>query len=71
MKSLLGRLLTPPKPKTVSEAVVQTGELDVLTNVSYSKRRITKVDDQKAVGRWKVIKKELKERNLWDWKGEN
>ena len=40
------------------------GELTKLPNVRILMRRETPVDRDKAVGRWKVIEKELKARGL-------
>ncbi|KFY59076.1 hypothetical protein V496_05807 [Pseudogymnoascus sp. VKM F-4515 (FW-2607)] len=61
---LLGFMATPPKPKKVIEALAQRHTLFDLPNVKVHARRVTPVDKEKSVGRWKVIEKELEARGL-------
>ncbi|KFY07391.1 hypothetical protein V492_07171 [Pseudogymnoascus sp. VKM F-4246] len=61
---LLGFMATPPKPKKVIEALAQRDALFDLPNVKIHSRRVTPVDKEKSVGRWKVIEKELEARGL-------
>lgn len=63
-KALLNHLITKPKPRKLVEALVQKDELITLPNVSIYADRITPIDKETTVGRWKVIKKELEERGL-------
>lgn len=63
-KALLNHLLTKPKPRKLVDALVQRDELIALPNVSIYPERITPIDKETMVGRWKVIKKELEERGL-------
>lgn len=53
-----------PKPKSLAEELELTGRLDNLANVSLHSRRITTIDKEVAVGRWKVIEEELVKRGL-------
>ena len=63
-KALLSHLLTKTKPRKLVDALVQRDELIALPNVSIYPSRITPIDKETMVGRWKVIKKELEERGL-------
>ncbi|KAI9856000.1 MAG: hypothetical protein M1813_009325 [Trichoglossum hirsutum] len=62
--SLLNHLVTPPPPKKLAEVLGEDDTLVDLPNVRVFDRRVTPVDREKAVGRWKVIEKELEERGL-------
>lgn len=64
VKSLLSRLTTPPKPAKLVEALVQKEQLTSLPNVNIFGRRITPIDKEVRVGRWKLIEKELSRRGL-------
>lgn len=64
VSDLLGHLATPPKPRRVIEALAQKEALFNLPNVKVYGRRVTPVDKEKSVGRWKVIEKELQARGL-------
>lgn len=57
-------LVTPPKPKKLAEQIEQSSILPELPNVKVYPRRVTPVDKEKMVGRWKVIQKELQKREL-------
>ncbi|OLN97899.1 hypothetical protein CCHL11_02475 [Colletotrichum chlorophyti] len=61
---LIAAVITPPKPTKVAEAVRERGELLELPNVKVHDRRITPIDKETAVGRWKVIVEELEKRGL-------
>lgn len=61
---VLGHLATPPKARKLVEAIAQKGSLFELPNVRVSDRRITPIDKEKELGRWKVIEKELENRGL-------
>ncbi|KAF4635959.1 hypothetical protein G7Y89_g2130 [Cudoniella acicularis] len=63
-KGLLSHLVAPPKPRKVAEALVQKEELLNLPNVKVYAQRITPIDREKEVGRWKLIEKELESRGL-------
>jgi len=63
-KALLNHLITPPKPRKVVDALAQQEKLINLPNVTVYENRLTPVDKEKMVGRWKVIEKELKEKGL-------
>jgi hypothetical protein len=56
--------LTPPKARKVTEALEQIEALDELPNVKIYNRRVTPIDQEKSVGRWKVIEAELEKRGL-------
>ncbi|KAG9245890.1 ribosomal subunit 39S-domain-containing protein [Calycina marina] len=62
--SLRNIIITPPKPERVAEALAVKQELVTLPNVSVFERRQGVVNKETAVGRWKVIAKELEERGL-------
>lgn len=54
----------PPKLKKLADELLRDGELTTLSNVNVYPRRVTPVDKEKMVGRWKVIVDELKKRDL-------
>ncbi|KAK3316558.1 ribosomal subunit 39S-domain-containing protein [Apodospora peruviana] len=62
--TLYALLNKPPKPKKLAEVVQQTGALQDLPNVAFYPRRVTPVDKEQMVGRWKVIQRELQKREL-------
>ncbi|KAI9850775.1 MAG: hypothetical protein M1838_005108 [Thelocarpon superellum] len=64
VSSLLTALVTPPPPKKIADRLSIDERLAALPNVSLFKRRITPVDQEKMVGRWKIIERELKARGL-------
>lgn len=57
-------LKTKPKPKKLAEILLGQADLLALPNVEIFERRYTPIDKEKDVGRWKIIERELKERNL-------
>ena len=62
--SLLAQIIQAPKPKKLVEEIQRRGELSTLPNVNVYSRRVTPIDKEKMVGRWKVITKELEKRGL-------
>ena len=64
VRTLLANLVKPPKPRKLAEEIQASGELESLSNITVYDRRITPVDKQKMVGRWKVIVEELEKRNM-------
>lgn len=64
MQELLTLAVRPPKAKSLAEELEAAGKLDGLANVSLHSRRITPIDKEVAVGRWKVIEEELAKRGL-------
>lgn len=64
VQDLVEHFVTPPKPRKVSEALAQKQDLLKLPNVTVSSRRITPIDKETAIGRWKVVEQELIERGL-------
>ncbi|RFU27593.1 hypothetical protein B7463_g8760, partial [Scytalidium lignicola] len=64
VKDFLSHLVTPPKPRVLAEVLSQKEELLTLPNVNVYSRRITSIDQERALGRWKVIEKELEARGL-------
>ncbi len=63
-RALLGHLVSKPKPPKLAERLTLKEQLVELPNVQLRERRWTPIDKEKEVGRWKVIVKELKERDL-------
>ncbi|OHW97948.1 hypothetical protein CSPAE12_03318 [Colletotrichum incanum] len=61
---LISTIVKPPKPTKVADAVRERGELLELPNVRVHDRRVTPIDKETAVGRWKVITEELEKRGL-------
>jgi hypothetical protein len=64
VQALLTHLITPPKPRKLVDALKQKEDLLALPNVSVFERRVTPIDKEKSVGRWKIIEQELKRRDL-------
>lgn len=60
----LSVLVKPPPPKKLVEVIKMKGELTKLPNVAVYPRRVTPLDKEKMVGRWKVIVRELENREL-------
>ncbi len=61
---ILGHLATPPRARKLIEALAQKGQLFEMPNVKVYDRRVTPIDKEKEVGRWKLIEEELTERGL-------
>ncbi|KAL1858286.1 hypothetical protein VTK73DRAFT_7861 [Phialemonium thermophilum] len=64
VSALLKVLVKPPKPKKLVEHIETKGNLTELPNVKVYPRRVTPIDKEKMVGRWKVIVEELEKRDL-------
>lgn len=64
VQSLLNQLTTKPKPRKLVQILEHKDDLVALPNVTVFGRRVTPIDKHKAVGRWKVIEEELRERGL-------
>lgn len=64
IEALLRHLVDPPKAKKLFEVVQQKGVFNELPNVKVFPRRVTPIDEEQMVGRWKVIVRELKKREL-------
>ncbi|RYO97291.1 hypothetical protein DL765_011255 [Monosporascus sp. GIB2] len=63
--ALLRVLQKPPKPQTLTEEILKRRqELVELPNVTFSAKRVTRGDKEKAVGRFKLIEEELRKRDL-------
>jgi hypothetical protein len=63
-QALLRYLIAPPKPRKLTEALAQNEELLGLLNLRVYEKRITPVDREMSIGRWKLIEKELQVRGL-------
>ncbi|KAI9715162.1 MAG: hypothetical protein M1812_006141 [Candelaria pacifica] len=64
VQSLLNALIKPPKPRKLVDALIANNRLAGLPNVKVFDRRVTPIDREKTVGRWKVIERELERREL-------
>ncbi|KAB8302935.1 hypothetical protein EYC80_006251 [Monilinia laxa] len=64
IEKLLQHIITPPKPPTLKEALKQEEVLMSLPNVNVFGRRITVVDKERNIGRLKVIRDELRSREI-------
>lgn len=53
-----------PKAKKLADELEKKQKLGVLPNVRVHSRKITPIDKEKELGRWKVIEEELKKRGL-------
>lgn len=63
-QSLLSFLVKPAKPRKLDQALRRKEELVSLPNVHVYQQRVTSIDKEKRVGRWKIIEEELIERGL-------
>lgn len=63
-RELLLHLTKKPKPKKLAEALLKREDLLEIPNLQIRDRRFTPIDEEKEVGRWKVIEKELEKRGL-------
>jgi hypothetical protein len=64
IENLLKELVEPEKPKKLAELIETKGVFKELPNVRVFPRRVTPIDKEKMVGRWKIIVKELEKRDL-------
>jgi hypothetical protein len=63
-RSILTHITQKPKPSNLFDALAERQDLVNLPNVKIFNRRITPIDQEKMVGRWKIIEKELNSRGL-------
>ena len=61
---LYHKLIEDDEPKKLAEQIEQDPKLAPLPNVKIHTKRISPIDKEKEVGRWKVIEQELMERGL-------
>ncbi|KAK4225737.1 hypothetical protein QBC38DRAFT_420650 [Podospora fimiseda] len=61
---LVKAVVTPPKPAKLAELVEKKALFSELPNVKVFPRRVTPIDKEKMVGRWKIIARELQEHGL-------
>jgi hypothetical protein len=64
VRLLLTHITKKPKPAKLFDALAEKEDLVTLPNVKIFHRRITPIDKEKMVGRWKIIEKELESRGL-------
>ncbi len=64
VRALHAFLMLPPKPKKLAERLMENDHLTSLPNVKVIPRRVTPIHKDLAVGRWKVVERELLERGL-------
>lgn len=57
-------LLFKPEAKKLAEALKEEEDIKELSNIKVHSRRVTPIDKEKAVGRWKIIEQELIDRGL-------
>lgn len=62
--ALLDHLVKKPRPSRVVDALAEQENLLALPNVSVFAKRVTTIDKERSVGRWKVIEAELVARGL-------
>lgn len=56
--------VSKPKPAKLADILIAEGKFAALPNVKIFDRRQTPIDQEKEVGRWKVIEEELTKRGL-------
>lgn len=64
LHDLRAAYLKKPEPKKLAQSLSMAEQLQALANVKIAPRRVTPIDKEKAVGRWKLIEEELVERGL-------
>jgi hypothetical protein len=64
IEGFLQQLLEPPKVQKLAELVENKAVFKDLANVRVFPRRVTPIDKEQMVGRWKIIVKELEKREL-------
>jgi hypothetical protein len=62
--NLFDTITTKPKPRKLAQLLDESSELESMPNVKLASRRVTPIDKEKELGRWKVIEKELMTRGL-------
>ena len=61
---LISELTRPKAPTTLFQSLASDERLSSLKNVNFASRRVTPVDKEVRVGRWKIIEAELRKRHL-------
>jgi len=56
--------LIKPQPKKLAQQLIEKQTPMDLPNVKISSRRVTPIDKEKALGRWKIIEQALQDRGL-------
>lgn len=64
VKHVLTLVSKPPKQEKLADVLETQGTLAKLPNVTVHSRRVTPIDKEVQVGRWKVIEEELTKRGL-------
>lgn len=64
VKHILTLVSKPPKQEKLAAILQTQGKLSKLANVTVHDRRVTPIDKEVSVGRWKVIEEELTKRGL-------
>ncbi|KAL1301757.1 hypothetical protein AAFC00_005956 [Neodothiora populina] len=64
LRDIRSVLVVKPKPKKLATALQSAEQLVELPNVKVHARRVTPIDKERTVGRWKLIEQELLERGL-------
>jgi hypothetical protein len=64
VKHLLTVASKQPKPTKLAKLLETRQDVSQLQNLKVHGRRVTPIDKEQAVGRWKVIKEELEKRGL-------
>ncbi len=64
VSDLLNHIIVPPKKTKLAEVLAENDDLLQLPNVKIYNRRVTPIDNEVSLGRWKVIEKELEKRGL-------
>lgn len=64
LKERVTALARQPKPTEMAQKIVQQNPLLALPNVKVHATRITPIEKETQVGRWKVIVRELEKRKL-------
>lgn len=63
-RGLKNTLLKNPPPKELYKRLKSSKAFVDLPNVALISKRVTPIDKEKAIGRWKLIEEELEERGL-------
>jgi hypothetical protein len=64
VKTLLHHLIARPKPRKLFEALERKGDLLELRNVTVQRKKKSFRQNEKEIGRLKVIRKELAKRGI-------
>lgn len=64
LRDIRRQLLVKHEPKKLAQKLREEEEIQELGNVKVHARRVTPIDKEKAVGRWKVIEQQLIDRGL-------